>query len=65
MASKRRLRRNKCTGKAAHDTYENALIAIKKTNGSGLLAYKCSFCGKYHIGHMPYRVYKELAVARI
>ena len=65
MASKRRLRRNKCLNKVQHDTYDNAMIALRKTNGTGLLIYKCEYCGKYHVGHLAHRIYKELAVARL
>lgn len=55
MASKRRLRRNACTGKQRHATQEQAVAhAIhhrKHLGGSWLSAYRCRFCNGWHVGH--------------
>ena len=56
MASKRRLRRKSCEGKAKHDTKDNAVVAIKvlvrnRGHQGQLHAYRCDFCGKWHVGH--------------
>jgi hypothetical protein len=54
MASKRKLRRKSCDGKAKHDR-EGAIVARKKLLKSGetnIGCYKCKFCGHYHVGHL-------------
>lgn len=56
MASRRRQRRNSCTGKVGHASRDNALIAARKTVrgsvvGDWMHAYRCPHCGKWHIGH--------------
>ncbi len=51
MASKRRLRRKSCDGKVGHETFGAAFVAAKRTHGSGLVPYRCRFCGKFHVGH--------------
>lgn len=54
MTSKRRLRRRGCTDKVAH---ADEAIAIRvagyiqaKYGGVPVRAYKCPFCGKWHVG---------------
>lgn len=53
MASKRRIRRKACEGKARHLTAEHAMIALRKTRQPDMNVYRCRFCGGYHIGHLP------------
>jgi hypothetical protein len=54
MASKRRIRRNACTGKARHASAADALVQIQKMGSrrdGQLNVYRCGFCSSYHIGH--------------
>lgn len=57
MASKRRIRRNKCEGKVCHETRTDAIsaaIALRKVErkpGWQAQAYHCKFCGGFHVGH--------------
>lgn len=60
MASKRCLRRKSCEGKVRHPTKEGAIISLKKlTKSRGhqgyMHAYRCNFCGQWHIGHVAGR----------
>ncbi len=61
MASRRRQRRNACTGKVGHAERNHALIAARKTvrdsmTGDWLRPYRCGHCGKWHVGHPTSRV---------
>jgi hypothetical protein len=59
MASKRRIRRNACTGKVKHDTQAQAVshvINTRKRRLTGNHPYKCPFCHGWHIGHTPKRM---------
>ena len=57
MASKRRIRRNKCEGKVRYPSMDEAIGAacalrrIEKKTGWQAQAYRCSFCRGYHVGH--------------
>lgn len=56
MSSKRRIRRNACTGKVRHATAADGAKAIYDLNrGQGyrgrMNCYRCQFCKGYHIGH--------------
>jgi len=54
-ARRRKLRSHMCTGKKAYAKKNRALRAIFESRKSGLdwmNAYKCRFCGKWHIGHL-------------
>jgi hypothetical protein len=56
MSSKRRIRRNACTGKVRHESAENAQARIRQIRAANpgtprLNAYRCQFCGGYHVGH--------------
>lgn len=58
MASKRRLRRKSCEGKARHSTWKGAEIAADihyQRFRSVVFPYLCQFCKHptYHIGHNP------------
>jgi len=58
MASKRRLRRRSCEGKAKHESEGAAHYAAEKTfarSGDVVFPYLCQFCKKWHIGHNPAR----------
>lgn len=60
MASKRRLRRKGCTHKVRHESEAFAKIAAYKTKGR-VGAYKCKFCGGWHVGHAPKKVRRAMA----
>lgn len=53
MASKRRLRRNACGSKVKYPSHECAVLAahiVGRKRGVKQSAYKCTFCGLWHIG---------------
>lgn len=62
MASKRALRRRSCEGKVRHASAGAAHIAALKTPGTH--AYRCNFCGSYHVGHAPARIRQAIAARR-
>jgi hypothetical protein len=51
MSSKRRIRRNACTGKRRFATLTEALAA----NRFRITAYRCAFCSGWHLGHSKAR----------
>lgn len=56
MSSKRAIRRRSCSRKIRHTTESDARRHIAGLNiGKGyqgaMNAYRCSFCGGWHIGH--------------
>ncbi len=54
MSSKRRLKRNHCTGKVQYPNENAARYAaflMRKKTGDLILAYKCKFGHHYHVGH--------------
>jgi hypothetical protein len=59
MSSKRAIRRRACKGKVRHETIEAALVhtcarSIATRGDQGPMnAYRCAFCGGFHIGHRP------------
>lgn len=56
MGSKRRLRRKACTGKRQYLTHAEANVAAHNTARTfqqRIGAYKCTYCGNYHVGHTP------------
>jgi hypothetical protein len=58
VASKRRIRRNACTGKVRHASAHDGQTAIGKlVRGKGwqgtMNVYQCPFCHAWHIGHAP------------
>lgn len=60
MASRRRMRKNSCEGKARHLTEDAARIALRMSKRTGrykgaMHTYKCTNCGSYHIGHVSFR----------
>lgn len=47
-----------CLGKDAFPTKEEAhrrIVALVRTGGSGLRAYLCDHCRRWHVGHQPAR----------
>jgi hypothetical protein len=64
MSSKRHLRRRSCESKRAYPTQQAAWGGLKRTAGSGLLLYRCRWCGQYHVGHPPARVRQAIAAKR-
>jgi len=54
MASKRKQRRRSCTSKYRHETAEaawsEARRLTRRSGGRRYNAYKCEFCGGYHVG---------------
>ena len=69
MASKRAKRRKACTGKVRHASQGAAVYAARmlrqKNLEMGVLhAYRCQFCGGFHIGHPPGRLLRALAERR-
>jgi hypothetical protein len=59
MASKRRIRRRQCEGKVRHETLPDALRHSRSLSahegGSRIAAYRCQFCGGFHVGHSSMR----------
>jgi hypothetical protein len=55
MASKRRLRRNGCTGKRQYENQAQAITAVigyrRRTGDRGMHPYRCNFCRFWHLGH--------------
>lgn len=63
MASKRNVRKKRCTGKKRYVNRPDAwgaLRALGRKGMRGMQIYKCSFCKKWHIGHPPKRKYLTL-----
>ena len=65
MSSKRRIRRNACRTKVRHADQASARRAIwslRQAYGDAPLgfmnAYRCQFCGGWHIGHAGPGAYK-------
>jgi hypothetical protein len=59
MASKRRLRRNACTGKRQHPDQTTAVghiitaACVEGMPEAGRLAsYRCRWCRQWHVGHV-------------
>ena len=59
MASKRRQRRNACSGKQRHADQTAAvrhIISLKRTGDIGYVrSYRCRFCSGWHVGHFAPR----------
>ncbi len=60
MSSKRRIRRNACTGKQQFKTSQeglDALLSMKRRTGDSARynVYRCAFCKQFHYGHTPAR----------
>ncbi len=54
MSSKRRIRRRSCGSKVGYDDKTAAVAAAgalrKKYEGGTYQAYRCEFCGRWHVG---------------
>lgn len=63
MASKRNERKKKCGQKRRYNNSSEAWASVTALRRKGdvagirLTAYKCSFCGLWHIGHKQKRYY--------
>ncbi|MBF9263570.1 hypothetical protein [Paracidovorax cattleyae] len=58
MSSKRRIRRNACTGKHRYANAADAQAAInglhrRKGYQGYMQPYRCAFCNGFHFGHPP------------
>lgn len=67
MSSKRRLRHRSCESKTAYATRDEAVHNAGKlrwwNQGGTWRAYRCAFCGKWHVGR-PNRREREATAAR-
>lgn len=54
MSSKRHLRRRSCEGKVAYESQVEAArqagLVRRAHQGGSWAAYRCDFCGKWHVG---------------
>jgi hypothetical protein len=67
MASKRSARRKQCEGKNKYLTIDEAVSAAdhrRRAVGAALDAYRCPFCGAFHIGHRTKSAHKAIAAKR-
>ena len=69
MASKRRVKRKRCTNKIRYASMDTALQQRKwmlrnATAGTKISAYPCPNCGGFHVGHQPSRVTQSIAARR-
>ena len=60
----KKLRKKSCESKVPHETEADARLAIRKTLQTNFIfhrleAYKCKFCGKWHIGKTRKVVYSR------
>ena len=56
MASKRGIRRRRCTGKKDYPTAHQAAndaAALSRKERDTIEAYRCGHCGGIHVGHRP------------
>lgn len=63
MASKRARRRRTCLSKIAYGTLAEAATAARayvKRHGGIVSWYECKSCGKFHVGHTPWRLRQSL-----
>jgi hypothetical protein len=59
MSSARGRKRKECTGKIKYDSMNQAVMVLKNLKvNDDLHTYKCQFCGKWHLGHMTYKIRK-------
>lgn len=66
MASKRHKRWKECSRKRVYDA-TGAVAAVNSLRKSGEVnigAYRCSFCGNWHVGHRPYKVRQKIQARR-
>ena len=68
MASKRHQRRRGCEGKVAHATqgeaWQAARLLRKSQSGGTWAAYKCPFCGRFHVGRPTARQRQAIRARR-
>jgi len=66
MSSKRRLRKNSCTGKKrfnCQDAMDNSKAASMFAR-TKYMAYKCKFCGWWHVGRPNQRILQGIRATR-
>ena len=68
MASKRHQRRRSCESKVAYATKDEATRAAaglrKSFFGGSWSAYRCEWCGRYHVGRQNARQRQAMAARR-
>ncbi len=68
MSSKRALRRKQCERKTRFETKDEALASARHTravSGRGpVAAYRCRFCGGWHVGHLNKNQIRAMAQRR-
>lgn len=67
MSSKRRIRRKQCTRKKRYDYMAEAVWVAKQLRAKGhkVRAYRCTFCGGWHVGHTPRHIARQLALGHV
>jgi len=63
MSSKRRERRKKCEGKKKFINQSDAIgTATYNTHkhGTHFTAYRCRYCGSWHVGHTPANIMAKI-----
>lgn len=68
MSSKRRIRRRSCDGKVPYDDEGAAVSAAgwlrKSHEGGSWRAYRCEFCGRWHVGRPSAKERRATAARR-
>jgi hypothetical protein len=65
MASKRHVRYLSCGDKMAYTSESAAKEAARQLGRKGkawLSPYRCRFCRRWHVGHMPHEARRRIAV---
>jgi hypothetical protein len=67
MSSKRHVRtklQRSCQRHKGYPSMQSALSAryflCRNTGEHGINVFRCSFCGHYHVGHMPHEVKRSI-----
>jgi len=62
MSSKRAKRRKECERKSRYTEYgaHKRAAALAHATGQRISAYRCKWCGGWHVGHTPYRVRQSM-----
>lgn len=62
MSSKRRLRRNECTGKKklSQSVASQTAGMMSRLSGHRISQYRCRWCKMWHIGHTPSSITKRI-----
>lgn len=58
-----------CRGKVRHATFDAALTAVRRSGetfgDAGLIAYQCTHCDGFHVGHAPPAERRRLRFQRL